>query len=66
MKQHSRFGKRVVTCSIVMELADHGDLYQKVVRYRKKQKYIKEDDIWLIFIQIVLGLQALHDAQILH
>lgn len=66
MKQHSRFGKRVVTCSIVMELADHGDLYQKVGRYKKKQKYIKEDDIWSIFIQIVLGLQALHDAQILH
>ncbi len=50
----------------MVEFADHGDLYQKIIRYQKKRKYIKEDEVWKIFIQIVHGLKALHDAQILH
>jgi NIMA (never in mitosis gene a)-related kinase len=27
---------------------------------------MKEDEIWSIFIQVVQGLKALHDAKILH
>jgi len=27
---------------------------------------LKEDEIWSIFIQVVQGLKALHDAKILH
>jgi NIMA (never in mitosis gene a)-related kinase len=52
--------------SIVMEYADHGDLYQKITKHQKEQVYLKEDDVWRIFIQVVLGLKALHDAKILH
>lgn len=49
-----------------MEYADHGDLYQKITKHQKEQVYLKEDDVWRIFIQVVLGLKALHDAKILH
>lgn len=53
-------------CSIVMEYADHGDLFQKIQRHQKEQTYIREDEIWKFFIQVVQGLKALHDAQVLH
>lgn len=49
-----------------MEYADHGDLFQKITKHQKEQTYLKEDEIWRIFIQIVQGLKALHDAKILH
>lgn len=49
-----------------MEFADHGDLYQKITRHQKEQVYFKEEEVWRIFIQIVKGLRALHDASILH
>ena len=49
-----------------MEYADYGDLFQKISRHVKEQTYIKEEEIWRIFIQVVQGLKALHDAKILH
>lgn len=29
----------IISCSIVMEFADGGDLYQKIVDNKKKKKY---------------------------
>ena len=52
--------------SIVMEYADHGDLYQKITKHQKEQAYLQEEEVWRIFIQVVQGLKSLHDAQILH
>ena len=49
-----------------MEYADNGDLYQKIVEYKKRKIYFEEIDIWKIFIQLVKGLKALHDLRILH
>ncbi len=49
-----------------MEYADKGDLYQKIVEYRKAMAYFEEIDIWRIFIQLVKGLKSLHDLKILH
>lgn len=49
-----------------MELADGGDLYQKIVEQKKKKKLFSEAEIWETFIQIVKGLNALHQKQILH
>lgn len=49
-----------------MEYADHGDLFQKITKHQKEQTYFKEDEVWRIFIQIVKGLRALHNAQIFH
>jgi NIMA (never in mitosis gene a)-related kinase len=49
-----------------MEHADGGDLYNKIVQYKKKGQYIPEKEVWHIFIQIIRGLQALHDLKIVH
>ena len=51
---------------IVMEYADRGDLYQKIVQFKKNNCLIEETDVWRIFIQMTKGLKALHDLQILH
>ena len=51
---------------IVMEYADKGDLYQKIVQFKKSGCLIEETDVWRIFIQMTRGLKALHDLQILH
>ena len=51
---------------IVMEYADRGDLYQKIVHFKRKGCLIEEADIWKIFIQMTKGLKALHDLKILH
>jgi len=51
---------------IVMEYCDNGDLQSKINTAKKSQKFTKEDDIWSIFYQMVLGLQSLHKKQIIH
>ena len=51
---------------IIMEYADGGDLYQKIVEQKKKKKLFSEAEIWETFIQIVKGLNALHKNKILH
>lgn len=51
---------------IIMEYANNGDLFQKISRHQKEQTYLREEDIWRIFIQIVKGLKALHDTNIFH
>ena len=60
------FDEKDSTLGIVMEYADKGDLYQKIVEYKKRKIYFEEIDIWKIFIQLVKGLKALHDLRILH
>ncbi len=60
------FDEKDNTLGIIMEFADNGDLYQKIVECKKKKIYIEEDDIWRIFIQLVKGLKSLHDLKILH
>ena len=54
------------TLSIVMEYADNGDLFQKIVHHKKTSMLFDENEIWCIFIQLVKGLKALHDLNILH
>ena len=51
---------------LVMEYADKGDLYQKISQFKKIGCLIEEIDIWRIFIQMVKGLKALHDLNIMH
>ena len=49
-----------------MEYTDRGDLYQKIVQFKKCGCLIEETDVWSILIQMVRGLKALHDLKILH
>ena len=60
------FDEKDNTLGMVMEFADGGDLYQKITEYRKTQRSFEESDIWRIFIQLVKGLKALHELNILH
>ena len=58
---------RTSTLCIVMEYADGGDLLQKITLARSgKQPKIGEQMVWSYFIQMLHGLQALHDRQIVH
>lgn len=54
------------TLCLVLEYADGGDLYQRILQYQKKGKYMSETFIWNLMIQIVRGMKALHDLNILH
>ncbi len=49
-----------------MEFADNGDLFQKICQHQNKGTYMNEKEIWSIFIQVLLGLKALHEWKIMH
>ena len=49
-----------------MEYCDFGDLYQKIVRHQKDNLVFTENEVWKMLIQIVYGLKALHDINIMH
>ena len=60
------FDEKDNTLCIIMEFADRGDLYQKIVQHKKSAIFFEESEIWRIFIQLVKGLKSLHDLKILH
>jgi NIMA (never in mitosis gene a)-related kinase len=49
-----------------MEIADNGDLLQKIEKHKKQHTKFTEKEIWHYFVQIVRGLKSLHDLQIVH
>jgi NIMA (never in mitosis gene a)-related kinase len=49
-----------------MEFADFGDMYQQVQLFKQKGQFMSEKFIWKVVVQLVSGLKALHDFQILH
>lgn len=48
------------------EYADNGDLFEKICKFRRREKNIHEEDIWKVVLQIIRGLQALHSKGIIH
>ena len=40
-----------------MEYADNGDLLGKIKEYKNAKKYIPEEEIMSIFVQVVNGLK---------
>lgn len=51
---------------IIMEYADDGDMFQKIVKHQKDETSFDEQFIWKTFITVVRGLKALHDLNIMH
>ena len=60
------FDKASKCLCIVMEYANNGDLFLKIVEHQKANTHFTETEIWNIFIQLVRGLRALHNLNILH
>ncbi|RYY36235.1 hypothetical protein EON62_01895 [archaeon] len=51
---------------IVMEFAEGGDIGRQIEKYKKANKYVKEDTIWSYTIQICRALNEMHSRSILH
>ena len=49
-----------------MEYADNGDLFQQITEHQKNKTLFSEIDIWKVLIQVVMGLKAMHDLNIMH
>jgi len=49
-----------------MEFAEGGDIGRQIEKFKKANKYIKEDTIWSYTIQICKALNELHSRSILH
>ncbi len=60
------FEESTQTLCIVMEYADGGDLQSKINDLKKTYRFMKEDELWSIFYQMVVGLDALHNIKIVH
>ena len=51
---------------IITEYAANGDVFQRLKRMKQKRQSMPEDVVWVFFIQLCLGIQALHRNNILH
>lgn len=49
-----------------MEFVGGGDLSEKIAELKRKRSHFKEEIIWSYFIQILQGLQSLHEMKIMH
>ena len=48
---------------IIMEYANQGDLNLLIEKYKKEKKYIPENEIWYIIIQIYRAIEYLHSKK---
>lgn len=51
---------------LVMEFADDGDLYQKILSHQKNSSQMNETFIWTVLIHMVKALKVLHNMKIFH
>jgi len=49
-----------------MEHADGGDLLQQITLHKRRNTSFPEGRLWTLIIQMIQGLKALHDMQVLH
>jgi len=54
------------TFNIITEFCPYGDLFGYIKFYKERGSKIEEKIIWIIFIQLSLGLSYLHHKKILH
>ena len=62
----SFFDEPTQTLNIVMELANDGDLESKIKNTAQKKLKFKESTIWSILIQILKGMNYIHNNNIIH
>ena len=60
------FDESTNTLNIVMEFAEEGDLEKKIKNNLKKRLNFEEDTIWRWIIQLLKGINYLHDNRIMH
>ncbi|OMJ86211.1 hypothetical protein SteCoe_12351 [Stentor coeruleus] len=60
------FDDETESLCIIMEFADGGDLYQRILEYKKKNSYMSENFLWHILIKLTRALRALHELNIMH
>lgn len=49
-----------------MEFADGGDLLGKIRQTKEGPGYLREDEVWRIFLQLLAGAASLHRHQVVH
>ena len=64
--KESFYEENTNTLNLILEYADAGDLQSKISAHKNVQKYFSEKTIWSIFIQMVQGIKALHEKNIIH
>lgn len=64
--KESFFEGTTSTLCIVMEHADGGDLLNLIQTRSKRRAELSEGTVWSYFIQMIRGLQALHELKIVH
>ena len=60
------FDEKTKTLNIVMEYADDGDMLTKIKHNLKNNLLYKECVIWFFLVQILEGLNYLHENKIIH
>eukprot|EP00743_Colponemidia_sp_Colp-15_P007187 GILK01007761.1.p1 GENE.GILK01007761.1~~GILK01007761.1.p1 ORF type:complete len:796 (+),score=126.76 GILK01007761.1:132-2519(+) len=51
---------------IVLEYADHGDLYAEIQKRAREHMPFSEEELWQMFYQICAGVHHLHEHRIIH
>ena len=62
----SFFDEESKTLNTIMEYAENGDLSKKILSLKKKKYHFTENQIWKFVIQILLGMNYLHENNIIH
>lgn len=52
--------------NIIMEYCDQGDLQQFLKKFTQAKVFVREEQVWEIFLQIAIALHYLHSQRILH
>jgi NIMA (never in mitosis gene a)-related kinase 1/4/5 len=60
------FDNETESLCIIMEYADGGDLYQRILEYKKKSALMSENFLWHLLIKLTRALRALHELDIMH
>jgi NIMA (never in mitosis gene a)-related kinase 1/4/5 len=55
------FDDKALKIYIIQDYADEGTLFQRIQKSQKEMMYIREPDVWRIFLGIAAGMTALHN-----